>query len=829
MKKNISINISGIIFHIEEDGYNKLKEYLESINKYFASYEDSSEIIADIESRIAEIFLGKLDDGKQVITEDDVNLLIETMGTISDFEAIEDDEDMAKEEADKTASEEPKEESEPAGPKKLFRDEKRRILGGVAAGIAHYFGIDPLWVRLVTVLLFLNIFIGAFSGVIMIAYIVLWIVVPGSHDLGEDADIKKMYRDPDNRVLGGVASGIAAYFGTDATIIRLLFVISMFLGGSGLIFYIILWIITPEAKSITEKMQMQGEPVTLSNIEQNVKESLNVKGEEESALVKILLFPFRVIAAIFSAIGNLLGPASKFLVEALRVFAGLFVTGLGLLILVCLIISTGVILGVISNWGGMVHVSDLPLHTIRESFPTFGYISIFIATFVPFLGLTLLGISILVKRFVINAAVGWSIFGLWVISMIGIAFTVPSIVRDFRSEGEFRETRTFDFKDQVPVLKLNDIGIEDYNMTTLKLRGHADSVYKLDMQFQAYGSSRREAVENAQMVTYGVLKNGNDLLFDSGIEFKDEAIFRAQELSMVLYIPYEQEFRMDEDLQHILRYTINRNGYRVWQMEGNRWLFNEDGLNCLTCKKSYSERSKKRSRDRDEDRYRDRRKQRSSRNYGGESMDFDIEDFSKIEAKGNFDVFLTQGNDYSIELKGDKRYLRRAYVKKFNDILEINYSQRRFHFFRDLKEENRVRVYITLPSLEAIEGEGACGFTIDDFELEKFRIDLSGASEVQANINADDVDLVLTGLSRADLSGRTEYFDARLTGASVLRAYDMDTESTDISASDGSSARVRVNDKLYVDASGMSKVKYKGEAEVTYDEDGFSSVSRSYD
>ena len=92
MKKNISINISGIIFHIEEDGYSKLKEYLESINSYFASYEDSSEIIADIESRIAEIFLTKLDEGKQVVTIEDVTALIATMGTTDDFEDIQEDE-----------------------------------------------------------------------------------------------------------------------------------------------------------------------------------------------------------------------------------------------------------------------------------------------------------------------------------------------------------------------------------------------------------------------------------------------------------------------------------------------------------------------------------------------------------------------------------------------------------------------------------------------------------------------------------------------------------------------------------------------------------------
>src|SRR5688572_27132982 len=90
MKKNISINISGIIFHIEEDGYDTLKKYLDSINKYFSTFEDSSEILADIESRIAEIFLSKLNEEKQVITFEDVNGLVTTMGSVSDFKAAED-------------------------------------------------------------------------------------------------------------------------------------------------------------------------------------------------------------------------------------------------------------------------------------------------------------------------------------------------------------------------------------------------------------------------------------------------------------------------------------------------------------------------------------------------------------------------------------------------------------------------------------------------------------------------------------------------------------------------------------------------------------------
>jgi hypothetical protein len=95
MKKTISINIGGIIFHIEEDGYEKLKSYLSSIQKYFSSFADSKEIVSDIEGRIAERFFNKQKaENKQVISLSDVDELIAAMGTVADFEAIEQAEDI---------------------------------------------------------------------------------------------------------------------------------------------------------------------------------------------------------------------------------------------------------------------------------------------------------------------------------------------------------------------------------------------------------------------------------------------------------------------------------------------------------------------------------------------------------------------------------------------------------------------------------------------------------------------------------------------------------------------------------------------------------------
>ena len=337
MKKNISINISGIIFHIEEDGYEVLKKYLDSINKYFSSFEDSSEILSDIESRIAEIFLGKLSEGKQVITVEDVNSLVTTMGSVNDFKAAEEQEftqtETSGQGSPQPETERPKSEYARAAGKSLHRDQKRKILGGVCAGLGHYFNVNAVWVRLFFALL---TFAWGFG---LLVYIIMWIALPGSDTLEDDPVNRKLFRDTERKVIGGVSGGLAAYFGIDIVVVRVLFVLFAFLGGFGLVTYIVLWIATPEAVTITDKMEMQGEPVTLSNIESNLKKNLNLKEDEENVFVKIILFPFRLIGMILMGLGKLIHP----LLEVVRVAIGVFITFFGLSLVVTVIITTGIL------------------------------------------------------------------------------------------------------------------------------------------------------------------------------------------------------------------------------------------------------------------------------------------------------------------------------------------------------------------------------------------------------------------------------------------------------------------------------------------------------
>ena len=174
MKKTISINIGGNIFHIEEEGYNKLKSYLDSVYAFFSTFEDSKEITDDIENRIAEKFYSELKKNKEAISAKQVNELIASMGTVADFEATLEDEpvEQKQKEPKKTESEESKSSESTSESKRFYRNSKEKILGGVGSGMAHYFSVDPIWTRL-----FWVFFTMAF-GIGLVVYIVLWIVIP---------------------------------------------------------------------------------------------------------------------------------------------------------------------------------------------------------------------------------------------------------------------------------------------------------------------------------------------------------------------------------------------------------------------------------------------------------------------------------------------------------------------------------------------------------------------------------------------------------------------------------------------------------------------------
>ncbi len=199
MKKVININFQGRVVPIEETAYDILKQYTESLNKFFATEEGKEEIINDIEGRIAELFAETLKKGSTCICDDDVNRIIDSMGRPEDFET----EEPHYKEANRTSTNDTYTNyNAPRG--RLYRDENDKIIGGVCGGLANYLRVDASVVRIV----FAILSFGAGTGFFI--YLLLWVFLP-SRNLKTNLT-KRLYRNPDEKVIGGVSSGLAAYF-----------------------------------------------------------------------------------------------------------------------------------------------------------------------------------------------------------------------------------------------------------------------------------------------------------------------------------------------------------------------------------------------------------------------------------------------------------------------------------------------------------------------------------------------------------------------------------------------------------------------------------------
>lgn len=208
MKRTISVNLDKSIFNIDDDAYDRLEAYLQSLNDHFAHEEGGQEIMNDIESRIAELFKERLGYDTQVITRQEVDEVIAIMGRPDEIETPLEGEtiDEAPHETNDQTTDSGHRTADPSDEQRMPRRKRR------------------------------------------------------------------LYRDPDNRVLGGVASGIAYYVGIDVVFIRIFLVLLLPLWASSIWIYLLLWICIPEASTTAQKIEMRGETPTIDNIRRAVEE-----------------------------------------------------------------------------------------------------------------------------------------------------------------------------------------------------------------------------------------------------------------------------------------------------------------------------------------------------------------------------------------------------------------------------------------------------------------------------------------------------------------------------------------------------------------------------
>ena len=590
---------------IEDAAYESLQKYIESLRRYFANEEGRDEIINDIESRIAELMNDKIKKGQTAITEADIEEIISSMGRVQDFEQVDEKENFSSANQSQSTFSGAESVRRPRG--RLYRDTSDKLVGGVCSGIANYMNVDPAVVRL----LFAIITFGGF-GFGFLIYLVLWIVLP-SKDL--DAFVgKRLFRNPDDKMIGGVAGGLAAYFKKSPNTIRLIFLAPIILNiifsmlnfmfnsfhgvvfpgffvgsitGTFVLIYIVLWIVLPEAKSTFEKMEMRGETVDVNRIRQNVKdemESFKSRAESWGEEVKTSAKEFGEKAKAFA---NTRGKefASEFSSTARPVATGIG-HAIGVIIKAFFIFVAGSIafalfiaMIVLIFGGGASFGSDKTsiLNFVLDGFwqQTFFWGTVVFFFLVPLIAFITWLIRRLMKVRSQKSYLGWIFTALWTLGWISVTLLVSSIVRDFRFSREASTVipvgQPADGRLLINVLEpevryngglwfINDeeggwdITEDSLKLTDVNIRivKSPDSTYSVNLVKQSRGRTGGEATERALKVEYSLSQLNNALSLGSGYTISKNEKFRAQDVRVEIRVPVGKKINFDASVMQKL-------------------------------------------------------------------------------------------------------------------------------------------------------------------------------------------------------------------------------------------------------------------------------------
>ena len=443
-----------------------------------------------------------------------------------------------------------------------------------------------------------------------------------------NASGKKLFRDGDDKFLGGVASGIGHYFDIDAIWIRLGLLALFFGAGFGIILYIILWILLPEAKTTAEKLQMEGEPVNIDNIEKKIREefthvSENVKDFANNASLKIKDGANEFSEKInktFSAKTKKNNGIEDFLNTIGNLFLVLFRV-IGKFIGVILVfIAAAVILSLIIGGFSVGSIEFLNIDGNFINYPHFFYdaslpkwvltICLFTLIGIPFIVLFILGLRILssnVKQF--SKTTSLTLLGIWLIALLAIIFTGIEFGTTHANYGKYVEKQELNItkKDTLILKMVNDDSIyyrHNLKRTYSKQEVEIENTIKLYsnylrvdveksntgkayfvIQKESYGRSSIKARKNAEQISYKYDITNNKVVLDAFFLSDVKNIFKDEEVKITFFVPEKTTVYFDNSMRYFLMNVRNKDGIDEREMGNHHFRMKKNYLECTDCKK----------------------------------------------------------------------------------------------------------------------------------------------------------------------------------------------------------------------------------------------------
>ncbi len=621
---------------------------------------------------------------------------------------------------------------------------------------------------------------------------------------------KRLFRNPDEEVVGGVCSGIAAYFGiADPLWVRLAFLLFTFTGGFAVPLYFILWAILPKAESASDKLSMRGEPINASNIGKIIEEEFDhvskkvvelsdeIKGEFKSkkkgagpqpddessgstrANASTGGHQFRAAAAeganvlsgIISAVGGIIRKVFETLVKIIRPIG--FIIGVALvamLVLIWVFTVGGLFMGL--PFSSFLHPGSTMLTTL-------GVVNILIFLGVPLLMLVL-GVMRLFMRtnFKPRWAAGLWLF--WALNLVSLMFVGTKTAKEFSNGGEIAQpgsTLSTFIADTLVIemaknpydesfLSFGDgLYISDDKLISehIRLRVEKSESGKFEISQNNYsrGEGMMESQQLASKIAYKYDVVDNRLVLPSFFEIQKNEKWRAQRVNITIKVPQGKWVRPgnDFDWSNLDLQVDEKHAFPWWDSQ-YAWQMGQDGLFNAEYAKTHAENE----------------------------QNPDFSGFNKINVDGNIILDIRQGGEYSVKFADGSHKTDMVDITQHGDQLNISLNG-------DL--DGKMELEITTPILTELNITNADKVNIHDFDFADMRIVNDGECKIDFRANVNNLELVLTGANKAQLIGNCNRLTAVLNSEARLDAEQLAVRVADITATNDSWVKISAADTLH--------------------------------
>ena len=538
MNKTVNINLAGIFFHIDEDAYLKLQRYLEAIKRSFTDSQGRSEIIADIEARIAELFSERVKHEKQVIGNKEVDEVITIMGQPEDY--LVDDEIF---------EDEPKTyQSRPSGrAKKLFRDTDNSYIGGVCSGLGHYLGLDTLWVRLLWILLALGS-----GGTFIFIYILFWILVP---EAVSTADKLTMTGEPVN--ISNIEKKIKDGFEnvTDT--------------------------ISEKAKNVSDSVSDAAKNVDFQKQGNRLKSTSKSFFETIGDIIMFFLKVFAkfigimlIIVGAATLIGLIIGFFTVGATDLIHVPGFDFIDAANAantpiwLVSLLMLFAIGIPFFFVFYLGLKILINNL------KSIGNIAKFSLLGIWFIAIISLIVIGVK-QASEHAFDASVN---------NKETLNITANDTLRVKMASNDTYKNNAYRSGNSVRlVYNDNDEKIIYSSDIRLIVRSTKDSLAYLKIEKSAEGSSYQQAKERAKNINYNYALIGNELLLDAFLTTAYENKFSDQEVELILYLPEGTTLYADDNTYSFHRNSSYHDDILDNGMEEHYLKIMQNEIKCLDC------------------------------------------------------------------------------------------------------------------------------------------------------------------------------------------------------------------------------------------------------